>query len=227
MSKPGSTKPEPLKIVIADDHVITRMGIKNSLEEIFPASHVTECESSAEVLKLCSAESVNLALVDLFMPGDDGFGFLKKLCRKHPELPVVVFSATENTSHIQKVIDIGVRGFIHKSSGFDVLSQALNTILSGGNSFPEVSINDSASQEAELDLEIPSNRDAILNNLTRRQLDTLSCLAKGMSNKEIAKTLFISENTVKTHLKAILTELNCHNRTEAVLLSQRLGLIHS
>jgi DNA-binding NarL/FixJ family response regulator len=216
-----------MKIVIADDHVITRMGIKNSLEAIFPGAEVLECSNSTDVMALCSQQQISLALVDLFMPGEDGFGFLKKLCRKHPELPVAVFSATENTSHIQKVIDLGVRGFIHKSSGFDFLSEALNTILGGGNSFPDLSVSQPGDNSDTVDVETPSNRDAILNNLTKRQLDTLSCLAQGMSNKEIAKTLFISENTVKTHLKAILTELNCHNRTEAVLLSQKLGLVHT
>lgn len=213
-----------LNIVIADDHAITRKGIMTSLLEMFPGARIIECGDASHVLSAIKQHSVDLALVDLFMPGEDGFGFLKKLCRNHPDLPVVVFSATDVSAHVQKVIDIGVSGFIHKSSGFDSMKEALRTVMTGGSSFPEIAQQENTAQNA-YDFNIPSNRDALLNSLTKRQLQTLKCLVQGMSNKEIAATLFISENTVKTHLKALMLELNCNNRTEAVVLAQELGLV--
>lgn len=213
-----------LNIVIADDHAITRKGIMTSLSEMFPGAQIIECPDASHVLDAIKQQRVDLALVDLFMPGEDGFSFLKKLCRNHPDLPVVVFSATDIASHVQKVIDIGVNGFIHKSSGFESMNQALRTVIDGGSSFPDISAEDTANNNA-YDFNIPSNRDALLNNLTKRQLETLRCLVQGMSNREIAATMFISENTVKTHLKGLMLELNCNNRTEAVILARELGLL--
>lgn len=213
-----------LNIVIADDHVITRKGIMASLLEMFPGAQIIECADASDVLSAIKRHSVDLALVDLFMPGEDGFSFLKKLCRNNPDLPVVVFSATDIANHVQRVIDIGVSGFIHKSSGFDSMNQALRTVIEGGSSFPDMAGQEKAPYNA-YDFNIPSNRDALLNSLTKRQLETLRCLVQGMSNREIAAAMFISENTVKTHLKGLMLELNCNNRTEAVVLAQELGLL--
>ena len=214
-----------MKIVIADDHAITRAGVIASLSEMYPGVDIVECEDAVSVLKAAKQLDLSLAVVDLFMPGSDGFGFLKKLCRLNPELPVVVLSATDNPKHIQKTLDVGVSGFIHKSSSYQQMYAAIEKVLAGGTFFPE--LFNAAAQPSPVEASVidsPHNRDAVLDSLTRRQLDILACLAQGMSNKEIASALFISENTVKTHLKAILAELGCSNRTEAGVLAEKLSL---
>jgi len=100
--------------------------------------------------------------------------------------------------------------------------------LAGGIYRPTVpSIESVQTTEDALDIDRPQNREALIDSLTKRQLEILACLAKGMSNKEIAKTLSISENTVKTHLKVLMVELDCSNRTEAGVLAEKLGLLAS
>lgn len=217
-----------MKIVIADDHAMTRSGVMAALSEMFPAAKIIECEDANSVLAAAKAEDLTLAIVDLFMPGNDGFGFLKKLCNSHPELPVVVLSASDNPKHVRKAIDLGVSGFIHKSSSFDVMHEAINKILAGGIYRPDISsFEPSQPSDKTVDLDHPQNREALIDSLTKRQLEILVCLAKGMSNKDIANYLFISENTVKTHLKAVMLELGCNNRTEAGVLAEKLGLLDS
>lgn len=214
-----------MKIVIVDDHAMTRSGVIAALSEMFPTAEIIECADAASVLKVAKREPLALALVDLFMPGNDGFGFLKKLCNTYPELPVAVLSASDNPKHVHKAIDLGVSGFIHKSSSFEDMHKAINKILAGGVYLPEISALESAqAYENATDLDHPQNRDALIDSLSRRKIEILTCLAKGMSNKDIAQTLFISENTVKTHLKSLMLTLDCNNRTEAGIIAEKLGL---
>ena len=214
-----------MRIIIADDHAMTRSGVVAALSEMFPVAHIVECCDANTVLVAAKQKPSNLAIVDLFMPGSDGFGFLKKLCRTYPELPVIVLSASDNPKHVRRAIDMGVSGFIHKSSSFEHIQEAISKVLAGGVYWPDFLLaeNDQSSN-LELDTDSPQLRDAVIDSLTKRQLDILSCLAEGMSNKTIASTLFISENTVKTHLKAVMAELGCRNRTEAGVLAEKLGL---
>lgn len=217
-----------MRIVIADDHAMTRSGVIAALSEMFPDAKIIECVDAPSVLAAAKNEVLSLAIVDLFMPGNDSFGFLKKLCNTHPELPVVVLSASDNPKHIRKAIDLGVSGYLHKSSTFELMHEAIVKILAGGIYRPTVpSIDSTRTTEDALDIDRPQNREALIDSLTKRQLEILACLAKGMSNKEIAKTLSISENTVKTHLKVLMVELDCSNRTEAGVLAEKLGLLAS
>jgi DNA-binding NarL/FixJ family response regulator len=215
-----------MKIIIADDHAMTRVGVSSAIAEMFPAAKIIECIDAASVLIAAKTGSVSLAIVDLFMPGSDGFVFLKKLCKSHPELPVMVLSASDNINHIRKSIDVGVSGYIHKSSGFESIRAAIETVLSGGVYLPDIAAQTEVNSTHPLtDTFAPQDKDALLNVLTKRQREVLTCLAKGMSNKQIADSLCISENTVKTHLKVIMAELDCRNRTEAGVLAEKLGLL--
>lgn len=217
-----------MKIVIADDHAMTRSGVVAALAEMFPSAHIFECCDANSVLVAAKQEKLNLAIVDLFMPGSDGFGFLKKLCKTYPELPVIVLSASDNPKHVRNAIDIGVSGFIHKSSSFERMHEAIKKVLAGGVYWSDSLLSDrSENSNPVFETDSPQVRDALIDSLTKRQLDILGCLAQGMSNKMIAGTLFISENTVKTHLKAVMAELGCSNRTEAGVLAEKLGLASS
>jgi len=217
-----------MKIIIADDHAMTRSGVVAALLEMFPVANIVECNDRNTLLAAAKQGKCDLAIVDLFMPGSDGFSLLKKLCKRYPELPVIVLSASDNPKHVHRTIDVGVSGFIHKSSGFERMHEAINTVLAGGVYWPCFLVAESNQNPVPaMDTESPQIREALIDSLTTRQLDILVCLAQGMSNKSIAGALFISENTVKTHLKAVMLELDCTNRTEAGVLAEKLGLLPS
>lgn len=214
-----------MNIVIADDHAMTRSGVSAALSEMFPTARIIECTDAPALLDVAKKEELSLAIVDLFMPGSDDFGFLKKLCNTYPALPIMVLSASDNAKHVRRVIDIGAGGFVHKSSSFELMQEAISKVMSGGTCWPrDLSQNENLHEGFNINIDSPQNRDALLDSLTKRQIDILACLSKGLSNKAIAAKLCISENTVKTHLKVVMAELGCRNRTEAGVLSEKLGL---
>ena len=214
-----------MNIVVADDHAMTRSGVVTALYVMFPAATIIECVDAVEVLAAAKSKSLTLAVVDLFMPGSDGFSFLKKLCNTHPELSVVVLSASDDAQHVRRALDLGVSGFIHKSSGFDLMHSAIKKVMSGGIYTPDIPQLPIDLLVTDSDFTQPEVRVSVLSKLTKRQVDVLSCLAQGLSNKAIAERLCVSENTVKTHLKKLMIDLDCRNRTEAGVLAEKLGLV--
>ena len=115
---------------------------------------------------------------------------------------------------------------LKKLSGFFKKHTHINKVLAGGIYYPNISsLEPAQANNVGLAVNHPQNREILIDSLTKRQFEILVCLAKGMSNKDIAADLFISENTVKTHLKAVMLELSCSNRTEAGVLAEKLGLL--
>lgn len=217
-----------MNILIADDHTFIRSGLQDNLKEILPDAVVYNAENATQALQLTAQQvDFRLAIVDLFMPDMDGFTFLRNLCNNHPELPVIVISATENPDHIHKVLELGAMGFIAKSSSTAQFNNVVNIVLSGGTYVPETTYtNHSAVPErpAESNLETPGSS-PLKRQLTERQKEILTKLSEGKSNKQIARELAVSENTVKVHVSSILKVLKLDNRTQAGIAAEKLNLL--
>ena len=217
-----------MNILIADDHTFIRSGLQDNLKQIMPQAVIFNADSATQALQL-AAQNIDfrLAIVDLFMPDMDGFAFLRKLCTSHPELPIIVISATDNPAHMRKVLELGAMGFIPKSSSTQQFNNVVNIVLSGGTHIPasfadslrlhdaEVSIADNADTEEAL----------LKRQLTVRQKEILAKLGEGKSNKQIARELLVSENTVKVHVSSILKVLKLDNRTQAGIAAEKLNLL--
>ena len=217
-----------MNILIADDHTFIRSGLQDNLKQIMPQAVIFNADSATQALQL-AAQNIDfrLAIVDLFMPDMDGFAFLRKLCTNHPELPIIVISATDNPAHVRKVLELGAMGFIPKSSSTQQFNNVVNIVLSGGTHIPasfadslrlhdaEVSIADNADTEEAL----------LKRQLTVRQKEILAKLGEGKSNKQIARELLVSENTVKVHVSSILKVLKLDNRTQAGIAEEKLNLL--
>lgn len=130
------------------------------------------------------------------------------------KVPVVILSAMEDQAMVSRAMELGARGFIPKSASGDVMLNSLRLVLSGGVCLPQ-GYGDGARGDAQ----------SSMPNLTNRQLEVLRLMAQGSSNKEIARELGISENTVRVHISAIISALDATNRTEAAYSAMRLGLI--
>ncbi|WP_338035818.1 response regulator transcription factor [Halochromatium roseum] len=179
-----------------------------------------EAEDANQVLGVIdSGIHLDLAILDLFMPGADGFELLSDLTARLDGIPIVVLSASEDRSHIRKTLDCGACGYITKSTPAALMIQAFRLILQGGMYFP-VELVSTAHSPASCD-QLPP--DPTL-GLTDRQLEVLSLMAKGRSNKMIARELGLSAFTVKTHVASILRTLQVANRVEAALVASRLGI---
>ena len=214
----------PMRILVADDHDFVCVGLKQTLLLEHTDATISTANRGEIALEMLADEDFDLVIVDLFMPGPvGGFHFIEAAFEASPDLPIIVLSASENTAHVRKSIGLGAMGFVSKSAPKHVLFAAIDSVLAG-NIYAPKSSSLSLSEPHKFDFSSDLNVDSITDSLTRRQLDILGLMAKGLSNKLIARELSLSGNTVKVHVSAILRVLNVDNRTQAGLIGQKLDL---
>lgn len=167
-------------------------------------------------LETCCTQhgDADLVLLDLKMPGSRGFSSLLYLRQQHPELPVIVVSATEDSQVIAKARDFGAVGYITKSSSVGSIEDAIEAVLAGETHFPECL--GSAAEGSEMAARLAS--------LTAQQIKVLTTLSDGKLNKQMAFELGVSEATIKAHMTAIMRKLGCNSRTQAALIAQQLDV---
>ena len=210
-----------MHILIADDHAMLRSGLALVLKGAFDAVEVTEAGDLPETLELLQQNSrVDVILLDLKMPGMNGFDGLRQVRKLAARTPVAILSAYSDRDLISEALAAGAKGYIPKASNESVLRHALALLREGGSYIPpEILAQDSGQDDQTPGL--PA--DSPLRELTPRQLDTLALLVEGCSNKEIARRLGVIESTVKTHVKIILRKLGVSNRTQAAMLATQQG----
>lgn len=205
-----------MKILVADDHALIRDALRNLLQDLDGVTTVIEASDSESARRLAAANlDLDLALLDLNLPGVIGLGLLERLRSDYPELPVVVLSATEDVSTMRAVLERGAMGFIPKSSSNQVMLSALRLVLAGGRYLPPelLSIAGISAPASVGDLK-----------LTERQHDVLKLMVQGHSNKQICRELGLAEATVKIHVTAILRALNVTSRAQVIVAINRFGL---
>ncbi len=216
-----------MRILIVDDHAFVCAGLRATMMAELPGVEVFTAEHGDQALQLLASESIDVAIVDLFMPGaGGGFDFIQMLCESYPTLPIVILSASENMAHIRKCLDFGALGFVPKSAPKEMLFEAIAATMKGERFLPDT-IRESVPEMARIfsEIDIGLDYNDITELLTNRQMDILHYVAEGRSNKEIARRLTLSENTVKVHVSAILRALGLKNRTQIGVLGQRLELM--
>ena len=218
-----------MKILIADDHELIRQGLERTLVAMPGGVNVVHAQDGHSVLEQLERHpDLDIVLLDLFMPNSNGYELLRYICDSYTSLPVIVVSAAEEPQYMRKSIDYGASGFIPKSSSTDIMVKAIQMVMAGGTYIPATMHMQSrdARQPINENKKVQQVASQAADKLTRRQKEVLELLAQGSSNKEIARTIGLSEHTVKIHVTAILKLLNASNRTEAVVMAQRLGIIN-
>ena len=219
-----------MKVLIADDHRLIIEGVKLKLAELDPAVETVVAMNLDELDRMASthADSLDLALVDITMPGTQGHQHVSRLRAQAPALPVIVLSGSEDVDLMRALIDMGVLGFIPKAYSPDVMLSAIRLVLAGGIYIPPLLLANAQAQGwqpaevAPAPGEAARGIDGLRKLLTERQIDVMRLLSQGKPNKLIARDLGISEGTVKIHLAAIFRALNVRNRVEAVVASRKL-----
>ncbi len=205
-------------IVIADDHPLFRGALRQAVASLMPNSRVVEANGMEELNGTLAAEKeVDLILLDLTMPGVQGFSGLLYLRSQFPEVPVVIVSAHDDPTVVRRALEFGASGFIPKSLDTDGIGTALEAILSGDTWTPP-DIDLGAAEDTET-----SDLVHRLGSLTPQQVRVLMMLSEGLLNKQIAYELGVSEATVKAHVSAILQKLGVDSRTQAVIAASRIG----
>jgi len=201
---------QPTTIIIADDHPLFRQALSNVLLKQFPQAHLLEAQNipALEQLLLTNAEP-DLLLLDLDIPGAQGFNTLIQMRHHYPQLGVVIISGFEDNSTINKAMTHGAAGFIPKSTPVEEMVIAIKDVLAGKLWTPTgdfLAVNSHSSMMAEK-----------IASLTPQQHKILMMFADGLLNKQIAYELGLSESTIKSHASTIFLKLGVRNRTQAVI----------
>lgn len=212
-----------MKVLIADDHALFRDGLSLHLEQIDPQAVIFQAGNFSQAMKIIDDEKkLDLIIIDLDMPDMDWEEALKEIKEKTDGARLVIISASEDSRSIRKSMEYGISGYIPKRSDTKVLTGALKLILDGGTYLPP-SVLDNG--HAVSGYNSNANVRAKGKTLTNRQAQVLELVAQGMSNKQIAYEIGVSEATVKLHINALLRAVGATNRTQAVITAQKMGLI--
>lgn len=228
-----------MKILIADDHELFLKGLEFILRENLQNIELTTAQSYTEIFsRLENNQDFDLIITDLAMPGANWLSAINKIHITLPETPIVIISAVFDKEILQQTLDIGVAGYIPKTSSNSLIVSAINLVLAGGVYIPHELLystkNIPVSTEKQKEYISPlktleklanNTADAPLKGLTERQIDIVRCIAEGLSNKQIAYKLNLTEGTVKVHITVILKILNVKNRTSAVIEAAKRGYI--
>ena len=198
-----------IKILLADDHPLTRAGIAEFLRRESSFSLVAEAEDGVKAWDLIQELKPDVALLDIRMPGLDGVSVAQKVKTAGLATATIMLTSYDAQQYVMASLRAGARGFVSPRE----LTTAINTVAKGGLYLdPEVA-------------SVMGERDFIPEQLSAREREVLLLAAKGLSSKEVAKRLFISERTVQTHLASIYDKLGSKNKTEALLLALKYGVV--
>lgn len=210
------TLPPDTRLLLIDDHQIYLDGLSLTLSKLAQGIILDHAHSASEAETLVRRHTFDLILLDLQLPDSSGLALLQKLRCIDPVVPIAILTASNSPSDLDAALQLGAAGFISKTADGQVLLEAATRLL-----FGETVIISAENQPLD---RVSSAREL---GVTPRQLEILDLLAEGLPNKVICSRLTLSEDTVKTHLKALFSTLGCHNRTECVNSARRLGLLSS
>ena len=208
------------KVMIADDHSLIREGIKQLLEFDGSIEVISEASNGVECLEKLEVLSPDVLLLDINMPHMNGIDVLKQLKETESDVKVLILTVHNELEYLLKAIDIGVDGYILKDSESSELKKAIDIICKGENYIQPSLIPALNNQLANRDID----KDKI-DLLTSREYEVLIQVANGMSNKEIATNLNISERTVKNHISNIFKKIDVSDRTQAAVFAIKNNII--
>jgi len=195
-----------LKILIVDDHALLREGLGQVLLSMYPALELLQAGSGAIAIDLLLPHrDIDLVLLDYHLPDINGLEVLRQMGRIQPSLVVLMISGSTTLQLISQSLNAGAAGFVTKSGNTDDLRQAIAQVLAGEIYIPQ-----------EVRSQAKTAAIATTAPLSKKQEQVLRLLMDGQTNREIAKALFVSEETIKTHVSAILRYFDAENRTQAV-----------
>lgn len=201
-----------IRVLIADDHVIVREGLGAMLCRQPDMRVIAEADNGREAVELWKKHQPDVTLLDLRMPELDGIGTIYQLRQLNSNARIIVLTVHDADEHIYRAIKAGAKAYLLKDAGREALTESIRRVHAGETCVSADLISRLAGRVSN-------------ESLSAREMDVLRLMARGHSNKEIATALFISETTVKSHIKSVFGKLNVLSRTEAVATAVQIGLI--
>jgi len=208
-----------IRVLIVDDHQVVRQGLRFMLEQEEGIEVVGDCADGTEAIAAVRELSPTVVLLDLFLPGQDGISVLTQLKQERPDVEVLMLTSSTDDEHLLAALRAGALAYLRKTAGVEQIVGSVRAAARGESVLdPRIAarlvreVRTSAARRAPLDL------------LSPREREVLTVLARGRSNRQIAKELAITEETVKAHVSSILAKLHLADRTQAAIfgLQQRL-----
>ncbi|HVU27562.1 MAG TPA: response regulator transcription factor [Verrucomicrobiae bacterium] len=203
----------PIRILVADDHYIVRMGVIALVNTEPDMEVIAEAADGAQAIELFARHNPDLALMDSRMPVKNGIEVTMEIRRRNQNARILMLTAFDGDEDIHKAMEAGASGYVLKNSTGEKLIPAIRAVAAGQRWIPKEVAERLAARK-------------LFEELTPRELQVLNELAKGLANKQIASVLNITENTAKGYLKTILAKLHVADRTEAVAVAIQRGIIH-
>lgn len=216
---------DPVRIVLADDHVVLRVGLRSFLEEqADPRLEIVgEASTGAEALALVGSTRPDLLVLDLSMPGLGGLETTLELRRRGSRIGILVLTQYSEPVYLRRILQAGANGYILKSARGEELLGAIRAILGGGTYIEPTLATSLVSQT--LGEAAPASDEEALDRLSPRERQVLTLVAQGSSNKEIAQTLSLAVKTVMAHRANLMDKIGIHNHSKLVQFAIRVGLL--
>ena len=205
--------PDEITCLIVDDHEVVREGLRLSLSRAPHIRVIGEAADGEAAVALVERRKPNVVIMDVRMPGMDGLEATKKIMEQTPDAAVLIFTAFSERSLLARGLESGAKGYILKEAPHETLLRAIERVAGGGGYVDQALVPDVLSGHGQTEM------------LTAREREILQLLADGMSNADVAAKLFISQETVKSHVRHILTKLEADTRTHAVAIALRDSII--
>lgn len=205
-----------IRVLLVDDHKVVRKGLQMFLELDDEIEVVGEADGAEKALTLVEELQPDIVLMDLVMPGKDGVWATERIHNDHPGVGVIALTSFLEDEKVIGVVRAGAIGYLLKDTDADELCQAIKLAAQG-----EVQLSPDVAARLVREVRAPDSPES----LTPREVDVLRLIAQGLSNKEIAASLTVSEKTVKTHVSSILQKLSLLSRTQAALYAVKIGLV--
>jgi len=212
---------ERIRILIADDHELFRRGLRMVLEDEDDIEVVGEAGDGQKALDLAEELVPDVVVMDVRMPILSGIEAAQRIKETIPHVMILMLTISDEEDDLYQAIRAGANGYLLKEISIDEIGNAVRSVYGGQSLISPSMASKLLNEFASMIKKEEEKRDVPVPRLTAREMEVLQHVAQGMNNREIAKTLFISENTVKNHVRNILEKLHLHSRMEAVVYAVR------
>jgi two-component system nitrate/nitrite response regulator NarL len=208
-----SVKP-PISVVVVDDHPLFRRGVVELLNDSDDMQVIAEYENAEELLKHLDLTYPDLLLLDLQMPDQSGLELLQHIRERDDTLKIIMITACNDQEKLLEALRYGANGYLQKDTPPDEILRHISAVVDGQVALNKEAVASLANHIRQAHVEDAEHSNALIAELTEREMETLSFIAKGLNNKLIARELGISDGTVKVYVKNLLRKLNMHSRLE-------------
>jgi DNA-binding NarL/FixJ family response regulator len=205
--------PKPVKVLLVEDHFLARVALRSVLNGRFEVSIAAEAESGEQALELYDEVLPDVTLMDLRLPGINGFETIAALRKRHRDARIVVLTNYEGSEDVFRALRMGAMAYLTKDASGDQVLDAILTVHGGVRYLPRT-VRDRLAER------IPAA------DLTPREHQVLTLITRGKSNRDIATELNIAEKTVRIHVSSVLDKLNARDRTQAAIYAIQQGIVH-